>query len=464
MKNASRHIFDVVAIALSLLLLLSAVPWSSITGNRVKDFNLFEDLLPSEPSISVTPIEQTDPELENFLAEEEGPAADSLPSEPVAESTEELPIQPLPAENIMAPRSENGEVLIESYSSEPLMHFKDALSTGSARVAVLGDSFIEGDIFTQDLRELLQNAYGGQGVGYMALHNDFPGFRNSVQQTDAGWTRIDFRSIGSHDTIRTLSGEYSHANAAASSTFKGARKNARLASWDRSLLLFIAPDSGTITLTTDAGPQSHSVRPSGEVQALQIDGNTSVFKIESDISGLIGIGAYLDSNSGIQVDCMSMRGNSGIGHRKMSIPLASRMRSHIDYDLIILEYGINALSSQQNEYFSYGLAMTRAVERIKACYPQADIIIMGIADRGTKNGTEVLSLPTCHAMVKAQRDVARRTQCCFWDTREAMGGNGAIVDWRKRKLMNADYIHINHNGGKELADLFYKSLVRAINE
>lgn len=464
MKDASRHIFDVIAIALSLLLLLSAVPWSSITGNKVKDFNLFEDLMPAGRSKSVAQAVETDPELENFLAEEEALDADNLPSEPLAEVSEEQPQQPLPVESEEAPRGENGEVLLESYSATPLGHFKAALSAGSARVAVLGDSFIEGDIFTQDLRRLLQEAYGGQGVGYMALHNDFPGFRNSVQQTDAGWTRHDLRAIGSHDTIRTISGEYSKADAAASTTFRGARKNPRLASWDRSLLLFISPDSGTITLTTDAGPQSHAISPSGEVQALRIDGNTSLFKIESDITGLVGLGAYLDGNGGVQVDCMSMRGNSGIGHRKMSLPLTARMRGHIDYDLIILEYGINALSGEQTEYSSYGVAMTRTVERIKACYPNADIIIMGIADRGIKEGTEVLSLPTCPAMVHAQRDVARRTGCLFWDTREAMGGDGAIVEWRKRKLMNADYIHINHDGGRELAELFYQSLARAINE
>ena len=97
MKDASRHIFDVIAIALSLLLLLSTVPWSSITGNKVKDFNLFEDLMPAGRSKSVAQAVETDPELENFLAEEEALDADNLPSEPLAEVSEEQPQQPLPA-------------------------------------------------------------------------------------------------------------------------------------------------------------------------------------------------------------------------------------------------------------------------------------------------------------------------------------------------------------------------------
>lgn len=108
--------------------------------------------------------------------------------------------------------------------------------------------------------------------------------------------------------------------------------------------------------------------------------------------------------------------------------------------------------------------MKRTVGRIRACYPEADIIIMGIADRGAKDGSTVHSLPTCAAMVRTQRDVARSSGCVFWDTREAMGGDDAVIDWRKRKLMNADYIHINHDGGKELARLFHQSLIKAINE
>ena len=40
-------------------------------------------------------------------------------------------------------------------------------------MAVVGDSYIEGDIFTQDPRELFQDAYGGEGVGCVNMHSDF---------------------------------------------------------------------------------------------------------------------------------------------------------------------------------------------------------------------------------------------------------------------------------------------------
>ena len=465
MKDSSRHIFTVVATSMGILLLLSAVPWSRLTGNRIKDFNLFEDLIPSERTVASAPTVEVDPELASFLAETQTDESEQLPAEPVADVETETEPEFIPAiATEEPPTDDNGEVLLEFYGDNPLAKFKAALASGTARVAVLGDSFIEGDIFTQNLREFFQDNYGGSGVGYMAIHSDFPGFRGSVTQSDKGWKMHDLRTLGARDSIRSLCGEYGKAESAATASYRGAKGRRHLDNWELSRFLFLSADSGTVTLTTNAGSSTHNVAPSGKVQCIDITEPTSALTVTTDIQGLVALGVYLDGISGVQLDCMSIRGNSGIGHRKMSLPLASDMRQYVDYDLIILEYGINALSGEQTDYTPYSAAMTSTVGRIKDCYPNADIIIMGIADRGVKDGTAVLSLPTCRAMVKAQRDVARRTGSAFWDTRSAMGGDNAIVDWRKRKLMNADYIHINHDGGRELARLFYNSLSKAIDE
>lgn len=89
---------------------------------------------------------------------------------------------------------------------------------------------------------------------------------------------------------------------------------------------------------------------------------------------------------------------------------------------------------------------------------------MGIGDRGQKRGGAVHSLPTCRNMVDAQRNAARNTRILFWDTREAMGGEDAVVAWRNDRLVNADYIHLNHKGGevlgKKLADAIIDNLNR----
>ena len=75
LKEPSRHIFAVVSIAMGILVVLSAIPWSRLTGNKVKDFNLFEDLIPSSRNTAAPSQADIDPELESFLAEEKGMVA-----------------------------------------------------------------------------------------------------------------------------------------------------------------------------------------------------------------------------------------------------------------------------------------------------------------------------------------------------------------------------------------------------
>ena len=120
------------------------------------------------------------------------------------------------------------------------------------------------------------------------------------------------------------------------------------------------------------------------------------------------------------------------------------MAKVINYDLIILEFGINAMTSSQTDYSLYSRKMVEVINHVRTCYPTADILVMGIGDRGEKRGSEVHSMKSAPYMVAAQRDAARKAHCLFWDTREAMGGNDAIVAWAKSGKANKDYIHMTH--------------------
>ncbi len=61
-------------------------------------------------------------------------------------------------------------------------------------------------------------------------------------------------------------------------------------------------------------------------------------------------------------------------------------------------------------------------------------------------------------MVDAQRKAAREARCLFWDTREAMGGDDAIVEWTRKGYTNKDYIHLSHKGGKALSTPLFNAI------
>ena len=462
--SSLKHTLGIFGLSFAILIGLSALPIGELTNNIAKDFNLFEDLFPKENDSDSRQVSEIEPDAEliALLNEHEQAAPAEETVAPVEEATDVV-AEPYSD----GPEIIDGIVCFENYSGQPLLSkFRQALSAAQkpVNIAVIGDSFIEGDIFCQDLRELLQSRLGGCGVGHLCMHTDFPGFRKSVSQADDGWTVRDVRSMGSKDSLRQLSGDYALAAATATATCKGTSYGNGTSAWDNSSFTYIAPASGTITLTNDNETAIFEVVADSEPATISLSGHTSKFRVESNVPGLKALGASLDGNSGVQLDCMSIRGNSGISHARLNKELIQNLRKNRDYSLIIIEFGTNALSAEQTDYSPYRLGMQKVVAKVKECYPAADIVIMGVPDRGVKEGTEVKSMPNCTAMVKAQRELARNSGVLFWDTREAMGGDGAVAEWRKRKLVNADYIHLNHAGGKELASLMFNAFTKALDE
>lgn len=492
MKNPKKgYPFLIIAGTLVILIGLSFVPWGDLTGGRIKNFNLFSDLFPGNAEESATADsedESIDPELKAAMAkigkdltsiqiavpdgEVEPESEDALIKSNKIKKTQIIEgkdsINLVEVVNPKAPvenKTKDGTVIIEDYTvgGVGMANLKRALGSVSSRpvrIAVIGDSYIEGDILTMNIRESLQDKYGGGGVGYVPASSIVNHFRTTVKHNESGWTKHDIRKEA-REGMKTLSGEYFTASGTGKASYKGVSKLAHLNSWNRSMVLAVAPKGGTITIKTDAGGDTLRLPADDEVHAVTVNSTTTTADITAS-NGVEIVGIYLNNSNGICVDNMSLRGNSGITHRKLSPGRAAQMRRYADYDMIVVEYGINALSAGQSDYSNYRKLMMQTISRIKECYPNADIVLMGIGDRGHKSGGEVKSMGTARNMVEAQRDAARMTGVLFWDTREAMGGDGAVIDWRAKGLINPDYIHLNHKGGKALADLFVQSLLKSL--
>lgn len=461
-REAPGRLFAILACAVLLVAALSSVPWSRITGGFLKDFNLLEDI--SDVKTADAAAEETvDPALS--AAQEEGEAGMKALQEAVAVGAE-IPDSLLKP---VQPARRGDLVVLEDYSlgGDGLARFRRALAQRAARpvrIAVTGDSYIEGDIFTKDLREGLQALYGGRGVGYVTPHSLVSGFRSTVRQSDSGWEDFDLRADNSPD-CRWLSGQRFTGKPGATATWRAADSPEHVKGWNTATILFKSTGSGVIVTDTGSGPQEHRVSPSKGVQCISLSGEMSRLTLTNrSVSGLTVSGIWLNDRTGVTVDNMSLRGNSGITHRSLDRAFARDMARFVDYDLIIVEYGLNALTAKQKDYSYYGTMMAGVLARLKECYPNADIIVMGAGDRGRKSGAEVHSIPTLPFMVDVQRETARRAGVLFWDTREAMGGTDAIVRWRNDRLVNADYIHLNFRGGEKLAGLFAAALRDALRD
>lgn len=472
-KKSPYRAFWVILIAVLIVGGISLLPLEELTGGRLKGFNLFGDLMEkseqNSTEVDAGDANETsglDPELAAAMKEENDTteAGDEDESEESGETKDEAGA--VDGEIIpVKPSRVGGKVLIEDYTSgqNGLHNLRASLGAGGlSRIAVLGDSYIEGDILTQDLRDQLQGLYGGSGVGYMNLFSPFPGFRRSVKQGGKGWTEYAINKK-SNKSYMGLSQHYFKPDGLATATYRGSKNLAHTGQWDNSMFLFIAPEGGKIKARTGEEWEEFDVTPSTEVQSIKLPGSTGRFELETEQEGIIGLGVWLDGAKGVSVDCMSTRGNSGLTLKSINSELCRQMSKYVDYRLIILEFGINAMSPGQTNFSVYKKQMINVVNKLKACYPRADILIMGIGDRGEKKEGEIHSTTGTRNMIDAQRDVARQTQSLFWDTREAMGGEDAIVNWSNKGLANKDYVHLSHKGGKQLATMLVESIKTNLN-
>lgn len=479
--------FVILLIAIAILIASSLINWSDITNNGesdlIKNYNLLSELIPAKSDTVATEVTSTefiDPALIEAMKEDsiEKNVTDSakLPIDKIATETPSIQaptdttktnIVDTAVIELKSPKV-NGEVQIEDYtiSQQGLANFKRAIANRSnkvVRVAVIGDSYIEGDIFTQHIRELLQNKYGGKGVGYVAMDCITKKFRKSVKHNSSGWKTYSLNKKGGKN-FYTLPGLYCISAKNASASYSGTSYINNTNSWNSSKFLFIAPENSIIEVNVGNGWEKHDVSGGSDVKCISVAANTTKFEIKTETNSIIGLGVWLTSNNGISVDCMSLRGNSGITHTKINSALVHEMAKYIDYDLIILEYGLNVLSASNTKYDFYANHIVKVVNHLRKCYPNADFLILGSGDRGVKTGSEIHSIKTASYLVEAQRGAARRAQCLFWDTREAMGGEDAVVSWCANGEINKDYIHLSTKGGKKLANIFVKSLLKAVNE
>lgn len=456
----------IVVMAVSVVAIVSLLPLEKLSNGRLSDFNLIEDILEDDTTAveeyEINTSVSIDSVLAKAMAEAKARKAikttaidsvDSLGMEQVWEPTEI---------NCVVERTADGVLPIEDYTAGGmgLMRLREKLAgSGFARMAIVGDSYIEGDIFCQNVRESLQSLYGGCGVGYVNLYSEFPGFRRSVKQSGSGWICHVPGEKGSLKDYQWLAERYFTNDQNAVAKYKGVDKLKHLNEWSKSRYLFISPGDCSVTTVVNGVETVHKIVGSESVQQIVTETMAiSSFEVKIDGGNVVSLGVWHDGVAGIGVDCMSSRGFSGLTLAGISESLSSDMRKYIDYDLIVLEFGINAITPGQKNFDVYSERMASVVDHLHKCYPESDILIMGVGDRGQKRSGVVHSMSSMPYMVAAQRQCAQRSGCLFWDTRSAMGGEDAIVEWVSKGLANKDYIHLNHKGGAELAKEFVAAI------
>lgn len=359
---------------------------------------------------------------------------------------------------------------IEDYSSNGVAFasFYKKLINASAltrpvRIAILGDSFIEGDIFAQDFRELMQDNFSGNGVGFVPITSAVAGFRKSVDHSFSGWTTSSILTKASKGNYTISSFTYTPTQGEKSSvTYKNTKYRRHLNLVQKARLLFVANGNYTITATINGTKtQTMNPEPSDVLTQFSIS-EDSIRSVSFSVSGAGGFTAYgasLEGANGVNVDNYSVRGNSGVGLSSINSTISEQFNYMMPVDMIIFEYGLNSVQSENKNYASYAKQMHRAVEQVRACFPGAAILIMGVPDRTRRQGDGWVTIPGVQAMANTQRQLAQTLGVAYWSTMDAMRKRGGMNKFVERGWAAKDFTHLSTRGGKEIGTALFDAVM-----
>ena len=330
------------------------------------------------------------------------------------------------------------------------------------RIAYFGDSFIEGDILVCDLRELMQKRFGGWGVGWIDAGNDLTKYKRTINSTFTGLEEhmamkkesYNAREAGIAQRYYTMMGKVKL-------TYAGTKDFPHTTRWSTSRLYFRSPNG--ITFSGHEGAKSFILPFKGEasVQVAEMRGITSSADFVVAKGSATLFGTALESDGGVIIDNFSLRGASGQTLADLPETTLKEFSKTRPYDLIIIQYGVNAVTekSTASQLKTYMKEMRKVVEHLKRGFPQASILVAGAPDRGSKTAQDG-TMPAIKMLSGLQEQLASDTKVGFLSILGAMGGPGTmrrIVD--EHGWGSKDYVHINWDGGKFVANRLFKSFL-----
>lgn len=478
-RDYTRYAFYVSALVIVFLVCVSFVPGFHVGSLTIKRANILSDvvtfredmqsLLSSEDLLDTSFVEEFD--AANGAVQEEPAAAEAVP---VADT---VAVQPTDPNLLTVPViADTTIVQIEDFSPDEQMlaRFYHALAyeTGSrpVRIAVLGDSFIEADIITADLREQLQVAYGGRGVGFVPFSTPLSKYRGTVSHTHEGWTDYNLikrKSVPEAYKDRFfVSGMLSVPADGAYTQYKGVQFRKRIEQSNTATLFFRNGGDTELTVTVnDAPARSYRLPAEERVQCLSVETVEDIASLRIDVAHpaeFIGYGVVMEDSVGVSVHNYSVRSNSGLALLGTDYETNRQMNDYLPYDMVILQYGLNAMSPDVMDYGYYGKQLVKIISYIQRCFPESAVVVMSVGDRSTmQNGTAV-TMPAVHAMLQTQEAAARACGVGFWNTYKAMGGDNSMPKFVERHWAAKDYTHIGYPGGKYIAEQFVRFLNAAV--
>ena len=347
------------------------------------------------------------------------------------------------------------------------------VNQGKVNIVHLGDSHIQGDYLTQQVRQNFQKEFGNGGRGFLTP--------NKVAQTNEG-ASYSSQSKQKWDAKRMvftdqplpigLGGVTVSSNEDGASIKINIKNYLQLNYSFNKLTVFFLQDSKTYNIviqdTLDQtlgyiGSFSESKVPNSATVNLPGSYNTIVFKSLKNLptqEKATYFGFNFENNKP-GVIYHSIGANGAKYKHYLAAKYFAEQTKSLNTDLFILALGTNEALDYPYTEPNLKDDVKTLVDKIKAINSNVQVIISippGSYRKKTKKNPGVINIR------KLLLEVALELGIPVFDLYEAGGGNHFADHWKREKLLRDDGVHFTRAGYELQGDILYLALVKAYNQ
>lgn len=403
---------------------------------------------------------------------------------------------------------ENGEGGLRAFFSALLQSSKSQV----VRISHFGDSQIEGDRLTSNLRTEFQGTFGGTGIGYIPLGDpashvtiDYYSSKNITKYnvfnhavptgryyglSGAAFMVRPSYSYSFDDTVHTevATEEIASPTDTTAPVKKAVQKKTvteyftegkveitipPTVQYSKLSLLVQTPvqpvsfsvydnDKNKSILNTTLTSAVSSEKQGNFVSSIPIPTQSRSLQLTFDVSeSQFYYGLLLEGDNGVQIDNYAIRGHSGGGLLKLNEKVIFELNNYLNPSLIIFQFGANTVPYHRTDA-QIAILEQQYLDlfmKFKAMFPNTSFLIIGVGDMAKKSDGTLASYPQIPKIRDAQKRAAQKAGFAFWDLYEAMGGKNAILSWSQKGLAFHDG-HLSQKGSRVIAREIFNALMK----
>jgi len=352
------------------------------------------------------------------------------------------------------------------------LHKLNSIKENSSNVFTImhfGDSHIQGDHFSGEIRKSLHNTFGNAGQGILFPYTLSKSFGpRGIKVTSSGiWTGTNIMNYKSTEKLSTTGYVCSTKSNNASIEFEVTDK-------------FTGSIAHSIRIWYTSGEQYHDFEMNKELKLVEekiysdglaqrtfyadslIDHFSLTVKAANDSSQqftLHGFEFLSDEKSGINYHHYGVVG-AQFSHFIKNSAYAFKQIEALQPDLILFSFGTNEAYDNSIDTNKYYAALTQMIQLIKTISPNTAIIFTTAPDTRSQGRIPVNQINVNNQLKKATVN----NDASLYDLNAAMGGWGSMNTWSKNQLSQGDKLHFNATGYALQGKMFSYSFLEAFNK